>query len=244
MGRKGQELGPESIPQDVKQLKCELYPKNAEQMWGSYKEYCEGYDFYDDAKVKEAIENSWYVAHDVIGDVSIDTSMKLPSFGLRPGLTPFQTLVELCKEGLRMRQLSSKPEYVARIKTELNVIKQLDNAMYFLTLKAVLDVAKRELLIGCGRGCFVPGTRVLMADGFYAPIDTINVGDVVIDAHGDPRSVLNVLDYDVDEELVELTFEDGRVVKCTKDHKFLTSNRGYIAADELSNEDDVIDVKE
>ncbi len=152
MGRKGQELGPESIPQDVKQLKCELYPKNAEQMWGSYKEYCEGYDFYDDGKVKEAIENSWHIAHDVIGDVSIDTSMKLPSFGLRPGLTPFQTLVELCKEGLPQRQLSSKPEYIARIKTELNVIRQLDNAMYFLTLKAVLDVAKRELLIGCGRG--------------------------------------------------------------------------------------------
>jgi len=243
-GRKGQDpLGPESIPADVKQLKCELYPKNAEQMWDSYKEYCKGYDFYDDVKVKEAIENSWHVAHDVIGDVSIDTSMKLPSFGLMPGLTPFQTLVELCKDGLRKRQLSSKPEYVARIKTELNVIKQLDNAMYFLTLKAVLDVAKRELLIGCGRGCFVPGTRVLMADGLYAPIDAINIGDVVVDAHGDPRPVLNVLDYDVNEELVELTFEDGRVVKCTKDHKFLTSNRGYIAADELTDEDDVVDVR-
>jgi DNA polymerase III subunit alpha len=152
MGRKDMEISPDSIPSDVKQLKCELYPKNAEQMWDSYKEYCSGYDFYDDNVVFESIENAWHVAHDVIGDVSIDTSMKLPSFGVRPGLTPFQTLVELCKEGMRHRQLAHKPEYVSRLKNELNVIKKLENAIYFLTLKSVLDVARRETLIGCGRG--------------------------------------------------------------------------------------------
>lgn len=151
-GRKGQELGPDSIPQDVKQLKCELYPKNAEQMWNSYKDYCEGYDFYDDNKVKEAIENSWHIAHDVIGDITIDNSIKLPSFGVKFGLTPFQTLVDLCKNGLRAKQLSNKPEYVSRIKTELNVIKQLDNAIYFLTLKALVDCAKEGCLLGPGRG--------------------------------------------------------------------------------------------
>ncbi len=153
MGRGGgAEISPDSIPSDVKQLKCELYPKNAEQMWDSYKEYCAGYDFYDDVLMAESIENAWHVAHDVIGDVTIDTSMKLPSFGVRSGLTPFQTLIELCKEGMRQRQLGHKPEYVTRLKNELNVIKKLENAIYFLTLKSVLDVARRETLIGCGRG--------------------------------------------------------------------------------------------
>lgn len=152
MGRGGQEISPDSIPSDVKQLKCELYPKNAEQMWDSYKEYCSEYDFYNDSTVFESIENAWHVAHDVIGEVSIDASMKLPSFGVRPGLSPFQTLVELCKEGMRQRQLAHKPEYVARLKNELNVIKKLENAIYFLTLKSILDVARRETLIGCGRG--------------------------------------------------------------------------------------------
>ncbi len=148
----GAEINPDSIPSDVKQLKCELYPKNAEQMWDSYKEYCSEHDFYDDNTVFESIENAWHIAHDVIGDVSIDTSMKLPSFGVRSGLTPFQTLVELCKEGMRHRQLAHKPEYVMRLKNELNVIKKLENAIYFLTLKSILDVARRETLIGCGRG--------------------------------------------------------------------------------------------
>lgn len=151
MGR-GVELNTDSVPNDVKELKCELYPKNAEQMWDSYKEYCGGYDFYQDDVISESIENAWHVAHDVIGDVSIDTSMKLPSFGVLPGLTPFQSLVELCKDGMRKRQLASKSEYVARLKTELSVIKQLDNALYFLTLKSILDVAKRETFLGCGRG--------------------------------------------------------------------------------------------
>jgi DNA polymerase-3 subunit alpha len=154
LGRMGQEneLGPDSIPHDVKQLKCELYPKNADQMWDSYKQYTEGYDFYDDNVVKDAIENSWHIAHDLIGDVTIDASIKLPSFGVQAGLSPFQTLVELCKDGLRAKQLSGKPEYISRIKTELNVIKQLDNAMYFLTLKALVDCAKEGCLLGPGRG--------------------------------------------------------------------------------------------
>jgi len=152
MGHKGMEVGPDSIPSDVKQLKCELYPKNADQMWDSYKEYCVGHSFYDDATVSEAIENAWHVAHDVIGDVSIDTSVKLPSFGVRPGMTPFQTLVELCKEGMRGKRLAHKAEYVARLKNELSVIKKLDNSIYFLTLKSILDVARRECMIGCGRG--------------------------------------------------------------------------------------------
>lgn len=159
MGRKGVEIGPESIPADVKQLKCELYPKNAEQMWDSYKEYGLGHSFYDDTVVHDSIENAWHVAHDVIGDVNIDTSVKLPSFGVRPGLTPFQTLVEICKEGMRARRLAHKPEYIARLKNELGVIKQLENAIYFLTMKAIIDVARKETLIGCGRGSG-PGSLV------------------------------------------------------------------------------------
>lgn len=152
MGRGGKDITPESIPSDIKQLKCELYPKNADQMWDSYKDYCASYVFYDDAIVKEAIENSWHIAHDVIGEVSVDSRVKLPSFGGIPGLTPFQTLVELCKEGMRNKLLSKKPVYVERLKSELSVIRQLENATYFLSLKALVDCAKKGSFLGPGRG--------------------------------------------------------------------------------------------
>jgi intein/homing endonuclease len=53
---------------------------------------------------------------------------------------------------------------------------------------------------------------------------------------------LCVWDYDVNEEVVTLEFEDGRIVTCTKDHKFLTSSRGWVAADNLTEQDEVVEI--
>jgi hypothetical protein len=88
------------IPKDVESLKCELFPKNATQMWDSYKRYCEGYDFYDDEIVSSAIENTWHIAHDVIGNISLSSKMKLPNFVVPKGMTAFQALIEECKLGM------------------------------------------------------------------------------------------------------------------------------------------------
>jgi len=43
------------------------------------------------------------------------------------------------------------------------------------------------------------------------------------------------------EDTYTVTFEDGYSVTCTPNHKFLTSNRGWVRADELTEEDNVID---
>lgn len=40
-----------------------------------------------------------------------------------------------------------------------------------------------------------------------------------------------------------MEFENGKTVKCTKDHKFFTRNRGWIKADELTEDDDIRDVQ-
>lgn len=47
-----------------------------------------------------------------------------------------------------------------------------------------------------------------------------------------------------DREKIELEFEDGYVVKCTADHKFLTSNRGWVEAQDLTEEDDITNYHE
>jgi hypothetical protein len=44
-----------------------------------------------------------------------------------------------------------------------------------------------------------------------------------------------------DKEKYELEFGDGTVVKCTSDHKFLTSNRGWVEAKDLTEEDDIVE---
>jgi DNA polymerase-3 subunit alpha len=82
-----------------------------------------------------------------------------------------------------------------------------------------------------------------MSDGMHAPIGTIKVGDVVKDAYGVDQKVLEVFRYQVDEDILELEFDDGRKVKCTKDHKFLTKNRGWVEAQHLTDDDDLVEVK-
>lgn len=162
------QINPDLLPKDISTLKCELYPKNAEQMWSSYKDYCAPYDFYDDNLISESIENSWHIAHDVIGNVQPDISMKLPSFVIPPGMTAMEALIEYCKEGLKKKKLHKNRQYLERMKFELSIIRDKDFAQYFLTMKAIIDIAHDQQLTGVGRGsaggslvCYVLGITQL-----------------------------------------------------------------------------------
>lgn len=145
-------LHPGSLPKDPSELKCELYPKNASQMWSSYLSIKEGHSFYDDQIVCDSIERSWEIAHHLIGDVGSNTAIKLPTFGMQADVSPFQLLLDKCKEGLRYRGVHNDQRYIDRLKTELRVIRELDFTQYFLTLKAVFETANDKILFGCGRG--------------------------------------------------------------------------------------------
>lgn len=152
------QIDPSLLPTDKTQLKCELYPKNAGQMWDSYKKTGAGWGFYDDQVVKDAIERSWHIAHDLIGDVKPDTSIKLPNSIVTPGMTPMGMLVEMCKDGMVARGLHRRPAYVERLKYELSVLRQIkrekgkDFALYFVTQRVITEIAEKSQLIGCGRG--------------------------------------------------------------------------------------------
>src|SRR3990167_734213 len=147
--------GPESLPKSVEDLKCELYPKNAGQVWDEYersKERSPGTYAGADQLVFDAIERTHSIAHDVIGDITLDTTYSYPSSTVPKGMTPFKRLCELCKEGMVKRGLSDRPEYLERMKHELVVIKELDNAAYFVTLALAMDLARGTCLVGCARG--------------------------------------------------------------------------------------------
>jgi DNA polymerase-3 subunit alpha len=147
-----EQIDPSMLPQDQSALKCELYPKNAEQMWRSYKDYCDGMSFYEDDVISKAIEDTWSIAHEMIGDVQPDTTMKLPRFLVPAGMDPFGYLVELCKAGMKKRKIQDKPEYIDRLKTELKMIREKDFSLYFITMKSIIDIADGVGLVGPGRG--------------------------------------------------------------------------------------------
>ncbi len=233
---------PDSLPKSRDELKCELYPKNAQQVWEEYQKAKEGTNFYDDAIVSAAIERTHDIAHHVIGEVPPDRTPKFPTKLLVPENTSsFHHLVKLCKDGMIKRGLHDKPKYIERLKEELGVIKKMKNEVYFISYQKIMELARKVVLVGPARGCFVPETRVLMSDGMYSPLGVIRPGDLVKDAYGNNQIVQHVYQYDIDEEILELEFANNKIIRCTKDHKFLTQ-RGWVEAQYLTNDDDIIEV--
>lgn len=144
---------PDSLPKSKDDLKCELYPKNAQQMWDEYLKSKEGTSFYDDELVIDAIERAHDIAHHVIGEVPPDRSPKFPTKLLVPaGTNTFNHLVKLCKDGMVKRGLQDKPEYIARLKEELGVIKAMKNEVYFISYQKIMELARSVCLCGPARG--------------------------------------------------------------------------------------------
>jgi DNA polymerase III alpha subunit len=148
-------IGPEDLPKSIEDLKCELYPKNASQMWDEYKRTTCGMEFYDDQMVCDAIERSHDIAYEMIGDVSPDTSVKLPRSVVPEGKTETQALFDFCKVSLVEKGLHTKPEYIERLKKELELLKTKKFERYFLLMNEVMSVARKSQIIGCGRGSSV-----------------------------------------------------------------------------------------
>ena len=236
------EIDPNSLTKSREDLKCELYPKNATQIWEEYKKSKQNTSFYDDDIICQAIERTYDIAHNLIGNVEPDRTPKYPKKLLVPENTSsFNHLVNLCKEGLIKRGLNDKQEYIDRLKEELGVIKQLNNADYFITYQKVIELAKSVCLVGPCRGCFTPENKVKMSDDSFKEISKIIEGDLVKDKNGVDSTVQKVFEYEVDEEIIELEFENGKTIRCTKDHKFLTQ-RGWIEAQYLNEDDDVKEI--
>lgn len=147
-----QNFDPNLLPKTKDDLKCELYPKNASQAWDSYLSTGAGMDFYDDSFIRDAIERTHDIVHNEIGEIHPDRTMKLPSYVIPEGLSEDRALLESCKKGLVWRGLAEKPEYIDRVKYELGIIKSKKFSRYFLTMKAIMDIAREHMLLGPGRG--------------------------------------------------------------------------------------------
>lgn len=168
---KGFQVSGDDLPKTIDELKCELYPRNGDQMFDAYCQmYPESSDEMD-ADVMSAIERTYTIAHEQIEKVSPDTKMKLPSSFLK-GVEPNEKLRTLCLNSLSAKSYGWTAEkerlYIDRMKTELDVITKKDFSLYFLTLKEALDKIKEHQLIGAGRGsgagslvCYLLGITLL-----------------------------------------------------------------------------------
>lgn len=80
-----------------------------------------------------------------------------------------------------------------------------------------------------GRGKALPNSLNVCTTNGIAQVKDIKVGDYLIDRHGNPTKVLGVFPQGK-KEVYQLTFEDGRVALCCKDHlwTYTTKENGKI----------------
>lgn len=133
-----------------------------------------------------------------------------------------------------------KKEYWSRVKKELEVLEMRNFSSYLLIVADYFNWAKEQKIpTGTGRGCFVPESLVGLIDGNFKAIKNVIIGDVVISHDNTANKVIDVLSYEVKEEILDLEFENGKIISCTKEHEFFTNNRGWVQAQHLNDEDDV-----
>ena len=93
--------------------------------------------------------------------------------------------------------------------------------------------------------CLTETSMITMSDYSKKSIKDVLKGDVVISYNEEKKcfeekEVLEFYDQG-DKECIEIQLESGLKIECTYDHKFLTSNRGWIEAIDLNEEDDIIE---
>ena len=143
----------EELPISVEEIGYELYPKNGDQMWEAYKSYSKSVGVeYDDQLVLDSIKRTHHIAHERIANFLPDNEVRLPGFVVPEGSTAGQTLAALCVEGARSLGLADNKEYAERLKYEVDIIDGRGFSKYFLTMKAISDMAVEKQLVGPGRG--------------------------------------------------------------------------------------------
>lgn len=182
---------------DPKRLKSEsdqLFLKSPEEMARLFQD------------VPEAISNSVRIAEMCSLDLGF-RGYHLPEFPIPPGFTPDEYLESLCRKGVQQRYGHVSGEVAARLAYELDVIKNMGFANYFLVVWDFIRFAREEgILVGPGRGSSAgsivtyslgitaldPLAYDLIFERFLNP-SRISMPDIDIDFADDRRD--EVIDY-------------------------------------------------
>ena len=92
------------LPASVDEVGYELYPKNGDQMWESYKKYSGKHNIeYDDTFIRDSIERTHHIAFDRCEDFLPDSTVRLPEFVVPEGKTAIQALTSDALAGMKKK---------------------------------------------------------------------------------------------------------------------------------------------
>jgi len=91
--------------------------------------------------------------------------------------------------------------------------------------------------------CFHPDSEVMTLLG-NKKISELVVGQLIYSFDETKKqielsTIEQVITKNVDEKLIVIELENGKVIKCTYNHEIFTNNRGWVEASKLSIEDDI-----
>jgi intein/homing endonuclease len=181
---------------------------------------------------EEEIRNTNIIA-DMCEDYDITSPPRLPKYEWTEGMSEVQYLRELCKRGWRKHKRDdwNIQEYGDRVKKELGVIEGANLAGYFLIVQDYVNHFKNNgMLIGVGRGCLSPDTKIVINNGQMKSIIDIKKGDYVIGSDGESHKVIDTFKYSNNEEMVNIRTFYGHYegITLTKDHKVLAEQSCYV----------------
>lgn len=192
------DAGPKSNTnvQELRYGKPEMYFKTSEEMSKIFKDF------------PQAFENTLEVAEKC--DVTLQSDIKMPSFPIPPeskATNLEEYLEELTYAGLERRYKEQNKDLLDRVKFELDVIKRMGYAGYFLIVQDfIIQAQKKGVRVGPGRGSAAgsvvayalgiinvdPIKYDLLFERFLNP-DRVSMPDIDIDFSDDKRDV--VIDY-------------------------------------------------
>ncbi len=104
------------------------------------------------AEVPQALSNTLEISERCNLCLEFDV-LRLPPFDVPGGYTTESYLAYLCREGLHERFKNITPEVEARLEHELNLVREMGFAGYFLIVWDLIRFSKtRKILVGPGRG--------------------------------------------------------------------------------------------
>ena len=198
----------------------------------------DGHEKLDQKAILEAVENTENIAKQCITEFESDKHY-LPSVKIPKDDDAFNDWKKLSKQtnekdlektkyltylflnGLTRKNCQSKKDRM-RAMHEMKVIQDMGFETYFILYDSIISFIryKAKMPNGPGRGCIRGVNNVRTLDG-KNKLKDIKIGDYVYASDNCLHEVINKYIYDVDEELLDLEFEDKKINGITKDHKIL-----------------------